>query len=142
MIAAALLQPFRSHKTALLTTYRSDGVTCVDTPVSIVVDNGRVVFRTWEDSGKAKRLRRHPMADMRPCTFRGEPTGKPIRGRVRLLEGKEAQQAARLLGRSHPMLQGWAVPISHRLLRYRTLHFELVPLDESADIENMEGCPD
>ncbi len=141
MSAATLLKSFHTSKTALLTTYRSDGVRCVNTPVSIVVDGPRLLFRTWEDSGKAKRLRHHPVADLRPCTFRGEPLDKPKRGAVRLLEGDDAQHAARLLGRRHPVLQRWAVPISHRLLRYRTLHYEFVPYDVD-EVESLEGWPD
>ncbi|MDA2806423.1 PPOX class F420-dependent oxidoreductase [Nocardiopsis suaedae] len=141
MNTATLLKPFRGHKTALLTTYRSDGVTGVDTPVSIVVDGARILFRTWEDSGKAKRLRNNPVADLRPCSFRGEPHGPPVRGRVRLLDDAEARHAALLLGKRHPMLQRWAVPATHRLLRYRTLHYEIIPFDRE-EIASNEGCPD
>ncbi|MFC4564055.1 PPOX class F420-dependent oxidoreductase [Nocardiopsis mangrovi] len=142
MSTATLLRPFRAHRTALLTTYRSDGLTCVNTPVTIVIDDGRVLFRTWEDSGEAERLRHHPQADLRPCTLRGEPVGGPIRGDVGLLEGPGSQHAERLLARRHPMLQRLTVPISLRLLRYRTLHYELIPRVESEEFENMEGCPD
>ncbi|MBB4935580.1 hypothetical protein F4561_006474 [Lipingzhangella halophila] len=141
MSAATLLRSFHGSKTALLTTYRSDGVRCVNTPVSIVVDGSRILFRTWEDSGKAKRLRRRPVADLRPCTFRGDPLGKPTRGEVRLLEGDDAKRAARLLGRRHPVLQRWAVPISHRVLRYRTLHYQFVPYDDG-EVHSLEGWPD
>lgn len=145
MTPATILRVFHQHKTALLTTYRSDGTTAVDTPVSFVLDGDRVVFRTWEDSGKAKRLRRRPVADLRPCTFRGSPLGVPVRGDVRLLEGDDAKRAARLLTRHHPMLQGWAVPLSHRVMRYRTLHFELRPIDthqHAERVESAEGWPD
>ncbi|MFW5415487.1 PPOX class F420-dependent oxidoreductase [Nocardiopsis sp. CNT-189] len=141
MNATALLKAFRDYKTGLLTTYRADGVTGVDTPVSYVVDKGRIIFRTWEESGKAKRLGGYPFADLRPSTFRGEPRGKPVHGRVRLLTEPESRHASLLLGRRHPVLQRWAVPISHRLLRYRTLHYELVPLD-TEEVQSNEGCPD
>jgi PPOX class probable F420-dependent enzyme len=141
MISATLLRPFHGHRTALLTTYRRDGLTCVNTPVNIVIDGGRVLFGVWADSGEADRLRHHPQADLRPCTFRGEPVGRPIRGEVRLLNGADEQHAARLLLVRHPFRR-WAVPFSQRLLRQRTLHYALVPADGSADVENMEGCPD
>lgn len=142
MTATTLLRPFHRYKTALLLTYRRDGVSAQSTPVSVVVADGRVLFRTWEESGKAKRLRRNTRADLRPCTFRGSPRGGAVRGEVRLLEGNEANRASLLLARRHPMLQGWAVPMSHRLLKYRTQHYEFVPLELNHDIENMEGCPD
>ncbi|RNL83319.1 PPOX class F420-dependent oxidoreductase [Halostreptopolyspora alba] len=141
MSVTTLLRSFHGCKTALLTTYRSDGVRCVNTPISIVVDGSRVLFRTWEDSGKAKRLRQCPEADLRPSTFRGEPLGKPTRGHVRLLESEESRHAARLLGRRHPVLQRWAVPISHRLMRHQTLHYEFVPYD-GGEVESLEGWPD
>ncbi|MBB6174222.1 hypothetical protein HNR23_004282 [Nocardiopsis mwathae] len=141
MSAATLLRHFHGYKTALLTTYRRDGMRCVSTPVSIVVDRDRVLFRTWADSGKAKRLRAHPVADLRPCTFRGRPTGPAVRCEVRLLDGDEEQRAARMLGRRHPFLQRWAVPISHRMLRYRTLHYELRPVGDETP-RSAEGWPD
>jgi uncharacterized protein len=34
--------------------------------------------------------------------------------------------AARALSRRHRVLQAVLVPLAHRLLRYRTLHYELV----------------
>ncbi|WP_131096560.1 PPOX class F420-dependent oxidoreductase [Streptomonospora litoralis] len=142
MTPATLLGPFRRYKTALLLTYRDDGVSPQGTPVSVVVDDGRVLFRTWEESGKAKRLSRNAGADLRPCTFTGQPRGGAVRGEVRLLEGDEAKRASLRLARRHPMLQGWAVPMSHKLLKYRTQHYEFVPLDLNHEIENMEGCPD
>ncbi|GAB3206334.1 hypothetical protein GCM10027294_08270 [Marinactinospora endophytica] len=136
-----MLASLRHYKTALLTTYRRDGMTAVDTPVSIVVDGDRVLFRTWEDSGKAKRLRYHPIVDIRPCTFRGEPAGPAARGRVCPLEGAEARRAAFLLGRSHPVLQRWALPLSYRLLRHRTLYYAVTLMD-GEEIRSNEGCPD
>lgn len=145
MTPATLLKLFHQHKSALLTTYRHDGTDGVDTPVSIVLDGDRVVFRTWSDSGKAERLRGNPVVDLRPCTFGGSPLGAPVRGEARLLEGDDAKEAARLIARHHPMLQGWAAPLSHRLLRHRTLHYELRPIDEdghAARVESAEGWPD
>lgn len=145
MTPASLLKLFHQHKTALLTSYRDDGLDGVDTPVSIVLDGDRVVFRTWSDSAKAERLRTMPVADLRPCTFGGTPLGVPVRGKVRLLHGDEAKEATRLLTRHHPMVQGWGVPLSHRLLRHRPLYFELRPVDEDgheARVESAEGWPD
>jgi hypothetical protein len=48
-----------------------------------------------------------------------------VQARARLLDGIEARQAATLLSRKHPFLRGLAVPLAHRLARYRTLHHEL-----------------
>jgi hypothetical protein len=40
---------------------------------------------------------------------------------------EEARVAARALARRHRALQGVLVPLTHRLMRYRTMHYELVP---------------
>ncbi|TDQ55482.1 PPOX class F420-dependent oxidoreductase [Actinorugispora endophytica] len=141
MSAATLLKEFRHYKTALLTTYHRDGTTAVDTPVSIVLDGDSLLFRAGRESGTAARVAAHPLVDLRTCTFRGEPTGKPLRGEVRLLEGEKAVRAARMLERRHPMLRRWAMPLSDRLLRYRPLHYELRIVGDD-EVESSEGWPD
>jgi len=131
MIVTAALEPFRHTKTILLTTYRRDG-TPIATPVSIAIDGDRAFFRTWDRAGKAKRLRRNPDVEIAPSTLGGKETGPATpRGypaRARLLTGAETKQAKRALARRHPLLQGLLVPLTHRLLRYRTLHYELTLL--------------
>ena len=125
---AVALEPLGHHKTAVLTTFRRDG-TPVTTPVTIVVDGGRAVFRTYDRAWKAKRLRNNPDVEVAPSTARGRPLGPAIRARTRRLDGDEARVARRLLARRAPLLQGIVVPLTHRLARYRTLHYELVPVD-------------
>lgn len=44
-----------------------------------------------------------------------------------LLDGEQARVAARVLARRHRILQAILVPAAHRLMRYRTMHYELVP---------------
>jgi PPOX class probable F420-dependent enzyme len=120
------LERFRHTKTIALTSYRWNG-TPVTTPVSIAFEGGRAFFRTYDRAGKAKRLRGSPDVEIAPSTFRGEATGPRLPAQVRLLVGDEAKQARRALRRRHPVLQGVFVPLSHRLARYRTLHYELTP---------------
>ncbi|HZC12489.1 MAG TPA: PPOX class F420-dependent oxidoreductase [Thermoleophilaceae bacterium] len=120
------LDALRDTKTILLTTYRRDG-TPVATPVSIAFDGEHAFFRTWHTAGKAKRLRRNAEVEVAPSTFRGEPTGEPIRARATLLDGANARSARRALARRHRMLQRLVVPVGHRLMRVRTLHYELTP---------------
>ena len=62
--------------------------------------------------------------------MRGRPRGEPVSARSRLLEGAEAKHAARAIARRQPFLQGVLVPLAHRLMRYRTLHYELTTLRE------------
>jgi len=118
------LEPLRQTKTILLTTYKRDGAG-VATPVSIAFDGDRAFFRTWQTSGKAKRLRRDARVEVAPATLRGERTGPAIAARARLLDGADARGAARALARRHRVLQAILVPVTHRLMRYRTLHYEL-----------------
>jgi uncharacterized protein len=120
------LGPLAGGKTILLTTYKRDG-TPVSTPVSIAFADGRAFFRSWHKAWKTKRLARDPRVEAAPCTLRGEPAGPAIRARATLLRGEDARIARRALGRRHPILQAVLVPLTHRLMRYRTMHYELVP---------------
>jgi len=115
-------------KSVLLTTYRRDGRP-VATPVSIAFDGQRAFFRTWNTAGKAKRLRNDPNVEVAPCTFRGAVNGPTFAAQAALLDDTDARLAAESLAARHPLLQGIAVPFAHRLLRVRTLHYELLPRD-------------
>jgi PPOX class probable F420-dependent enzyme len=125
---ATALEELSRHKTALLTTFRRDG-TPVATPVTVVVDGERAVFRSYDKAWKVKRLRNNPEVEVAPSTAQGKPLGAAIRGRTRLLKGEEAEAARRMLRHRAPLLQGVMVPLYHRLHRYRTLHYELVPIE-------------
>jgi PPOX class probable F420-dependent enzyme len=124
--AGGPLQPLAARKTALLTTFRRDG-TPVGTPVTVAVEGERAFFRTYDKAWKARRLRNNPEVEVAPATVSGKPRGEPIHASTRLLSGDEATHARRLIARRSPFLQGVVVPLSHRLMRYRTLHYELVP---------------
>ena len=117
------LRPFVDQPTVLLTTFRRNGEG-VGTPVHLVVDGDRAVFRTWHTTGKVKRMRANPHVTVAPSTFRGEPTGPAIDGRVRELTGEGAGRAARLLSGKYPVLHR-LIPRMHRLMRRRTVHDEL-----------------
>ena len=118
------LELLHGAKTVLLTTHKRDG-TAVSTPVSIAFDGERAFFRTWHTAWKAKRLANNPRVEVAPCTFRGRPTGSAIRARATLLQGDDARKAADALATRHPVLQGILVPLAHRLMRYRTMHYLL-----------------
>ena len=70
-------------------------------------------------------MRNDPRIEIAPSTFRGTPTGEPVRGRARLLDGEEARHAAGLLAGKHRLLHGFLVPLVHRLKKYKTLHYEV-----------------
>lgn len=122
----ASLDTLRGTKTILLTTYKKDG-TPVATPVSIAFDGNRAFFRSYDTAWKTRRLRRNPAVEAAPATLRGQPTGPAVRARAIPLDGAQARIAARALARRHRILQAVLVPATHRLMRYRTLHYELVP---------------
>src|SRR5436305_11157051 len=121
----APLTPLRNTKTILLTTYKKDG-TPVATPVSIAFDRERAFFRSYDKAWKTRRLRRNPAVEAAPATLRGQPTGPAVRARAILLDGEQAHIAARALARRHRILQAILVPAAHRLMRYRTMHYELI----------------
>jgi uncharacterized protein len=110
--------------TVLLETRRRDG-SWVATPVSLVVDGTRAYFRTYDASGKAKRLRNFPEVRVTPSTLRGRPRGPAVEARARLLHGADAAHARRLLARRFPVMHGLLVPWTHRLKGWTTLHYEL-----------------
>ena len=118
------LQPLSRHWAVLLTTFRRDG-TAVATPVSLAVAGDRGYIRSPGNAGKVKRLRRNAQVELAPCTPRGRPTGPAMRAVARPLHGEEARQAARALRHRHPILQGVAVPLAHRLLRCGTAYYEV-----------------
>jgi hypothetical protein len=122
----ATLAPLRDTKTILLTTYKKDG-TPIATPVSIAFDGERAFFRSYDKAWKTKRLRRNPAVEAAPATLRGQPVGPAIPARAILLDGDQARVAARVLARRHRILQAILVPAAHRMMRYHTMHYELVP---------------
>ena len=114
--------------TAVIETQRRDG-TWVPTAVSVVAEGPRLYFRSYDASGKAKRLRNFPDVRVAPASLRGRPVAPAVRGRARLLQGEEAEHARALLARRFPVLHGRLVPWMHRRKGWTTLHYELV-LDE------------
>jgi PPOX class probable F420-dependent enzyme len=126
--ATDLLRPFIDQPTVLLTTFRRDGRP-VSTPVSIAIDGGRGFVRTYESSGKFKRLRNNPEVEVAPSTFRGQSTGLAIRAKTRVLSGADAATASRQIVHKHPWLHGVFVPLTHRLTRKKTVYLELRPIE-------------
>ena len=95
------------------------------TLVNLVVEGDHAFFRTFEQSGKFKRLKNDPDVTVAPSTFTGESLGPALPARARLLEGREADHASDLIDRKHRLFQGILVKFGHRLLGYTARHFEL-----------------
>ena len=90
------------QKAVLLETRKRDG-TWVGTPVSIIVVDGRAYFRSYDASGKAKRLRNFPAVKVAPSTMRGKPTGPSVPGIARLLDEAEAAPVRAALKAKYPL---------------------------------------
>lgn len=127
--------------TVILTTYRRDGRE-VDTPVHIAVDGNRAFIRTYATAGKMKRIRRNQQVTLWPATTgktnrivallrpkEAKRAGPGIQARARVLDANEAGEASNALRRKYPFLQGWLIPVSHRLMRTQTMNIELTPVD-------------
>jgi PPOX class probable F420-dependent enzyme len=121
---SAEIAPWISVKTAVLETRKRDG-SWIPTPVSLVVDDGHVYFRSYDAAGKAKRLRNFPAVRVAPSTLRGKPKGAAVPATAILLNGSDAERARAALARRHPLLHGWLVPMIHRRKGWTTLHYEL-----------------
>jgi uncharacterized protein len=115
-----------TSKYMLLTTSRRDG-RAVATPVHVVVENDRAFFRTWDVSGKAKRLRHTSTVEVAPCNSRGHSQGPAVRGVAVLLEGEASRQAASMIAHKHPILQGHLVPWYHRRRGWTTQQYRVDP---------------
>jgi PPOX class probable F420-dependent enzyme len=116
-----------ASKYASLTTYKRDG-TPVATVVNVVVDGGIAYFRTWDTSGKAKRLRHTRRVELRPSGPRGRPKGDAkLSAEASLLDGEESQKAAAALARQHFVVHGIVVPRLHRLRGWTTQQYRLEP---------------
>jgi PPOX class probable F420-dependent enzyme len=120
----------RRANTVLLSTRRRNGA-IVDTPVNVAVDeHGHGYFRTWSASGKARRLRNFPGVRVAPCSFTGRPQGSDQPAVASLLAGPDIEVARALLARRFPLIHGRLVPLVHRVLRYDTIYYRLVPAEE------------
>jgi PPOX class probable F420-dependent enzyme len=112
------------EKWVLLETRKRDG-SWVGTPVSIVQADGRLFFRSYDASGKAKRMRNFPEVRVTPSNYRGKTTGATRTGTTRLLSDDESGPVRALLAAKYPILHGRLVPAMHRRKGWTTLHYEL-----------------
>jgi PPOX class probable F420-dependent enzyme len=131
-----LLRHLAGAKTVILTSYKRDR-TPVATPVSVAIRDERVFFRTYDKAWKVKRLRRDPRIELTPSTFRGKPRGTSLPASARLLQAESDIALARhALAKRHRFLQALAVPLTHRLARYETLHYEVLPRSRNGESTN------
>jgi PPOX class probable F420-dependent enzyme len=118
------LDRFGRERQILLTTFRRDG-TPVGTPVHVAVEGDVAYVRTFDPSGKLKRIRNNAEVEVAPSTVRGRPTGLASRATARVLSGDEAEHAATLLAAKYPFLHGRLIPWYHRRKHLVTTQIEL-----------------
>lgn len=118
-------------KTVILETRKRDG-TWVPTPLSLVIEGDHAYFRTYDASGKYKRLRNYPQVRLTPSTFRGKPTGPTVQAQARRLDGPAADHARSLLEARFPFLHGRLVPWTHRRKGWTTVYYEVTAAPGSA----------
>lgn len=126
----SMLMTLANANTVVVNTFRRDG-TPVPTAVNLVVRGDpktatKAYFRTWNTTGKAKRLRNDPRVEVAPSTFLGKATAEPLRATARLLEPGDPAiaWARRAIPRKNKIMQP-LVPFMHRLAGRKTLYYEL-----------------
>lgn len=124
--AQGYFTPLRGATYIQLTTFRRSGA-AVPTAVHVVLDGDEAFFRTWNTTGKAKRLRHNPDVRVAPSNIRGRPRGPALPARAYLLDDEASDRAARLLASEHPILHGRLIPWYHRRRGWTTQQYRLEP---------------
>lgn len=103
---------FTGHKYINLETFRKNGEG-VRTPLWFAEEDGVLYARTFEKTGKAKRLRRESKARVVPCDARGNPKGEWVEAEAWIVEsGSEAKRADKLLNEKHGLLKRLIEPVA------------------------------
>jgi PPOX class probable F420-dependent enzyme len=118
--------PLRRANYMRLVTFRRSGLP-VPTAAHVVTDGPVAYFRTWDVSGKAKRLRHTSSVEVAPSTVRGRVRGPVLQAEAHLLTGAESERAARLIAGRHPLLHGRLIPWFHRKRGWVTQQYRLDP---------------
>jgi PPOX class probable F420-dependent enzyme len=101
-----------------VTSYKRDG-TGVATPVWFVVENGRLLVKTGEQSFKAKRIRRNPRVMIAPCSASGRLHADPVPAQAELLPGSELDHVDRLMARKYRIDRVLVLPLYRAVQRLR-----------------------
>jgi PPOX class probable F420-dependent enzyme len=126
--------PLRSARYMLLITFQQDAIP-VSSHVHGVVDGDRAYFRTWHQSGAAKRLRHTEEVQVTACLLPGLTVGPPLDAVARRLSGEEANWVAGKLARKHPLHQRFLIPLLRRTRRRQLAYYELLTYEAAASEE-------
>lgn len=103
---------FSGEKYINIQTFRRNGE-AVPTPVWFAEKDETMYARTFEKTGKVKRLRREPRVRVVPSDARGEPKGEWVDARTRIVEAgsEEAGRANRLLNKKYGLMKRLIEPL-------------------------------
>jgi PPOX class probable F420-dependent enzyme len=135
-VTAGYFDPLRSARYLLLTTFREDSIP-VSTHVHGLVEGDRAYFRTWHQSGAARRLRHTDDVQVTACSMPGLTVGAPLDAVARLLSGAEADSVAGKLARKYPLHQRFLVPLLHRIRRWQLAHYELLSYEAAVSDQDL-----
>lgn len=103
---------FDGHKYINFETFRKNGGG-VKTPLWFAEDGGALYARSFEGTGKAKRLRRDSRARVVPCDVRGNALGEWVVAEAWILDDtSEAKRADRLLNEKYGILKRLIEPVA------------------------------
>jgi uncharacterized protein len=100
----AKVSQFAKQKYLNLESYRKTGA-AVATPVWFVQDGDELYIYSLAEAGKVKRIRNNPRVRVMPCDFRGGPKGEWVEGTARIIDGREAEKAQRLLDKKYGLVK-------------------------------------
>lgn len=98
------LEGLEGHRYCAVVSYKRDG-SAVSTPVWCGLADGRLYFRTLEESYKLRRIARRADVLVAPCDPRGEPVGPPVAGRARILPAEQEDIAERAIQANFGMVR-------------------------------------
>jgi uncharacterized protein len=114
------LAPFAGQRYLNLESFKRDG-TPVQTPVWFAEEQGVLYVNTLANTGKVKRIRRHPRIRIAPCTMRGIVIGPWVEAEATIVDATTAAHGHALLRQKYGWLTGIGYLFSRLLHRKRVV---------------------
>lgn len=121
-----MLKEFEGHKYVCIETYRKSGE-AIRTPVWFVSDKSALYVRTYEDSGKVKRIRNNKKVRAAPCSFDGSILGNWLDVEPEFVDNKYDEAGLKRMFRSKYGTQVLFTSFLAKLRRKRYVMLKLLP---------------